>query len=788
MTNFKFETLYKSGGYSVSELFDISGQGFAVPEYQRDYTWEGENIDQLLVDLRSGVGDLTGRPGDSVATFLGTIILTGLDDIGEVYSGSGYRPAGVQIVIDGQQRISTIALMAIQLTKRLKMVCEKLPPEGALYEGLRVCCENYRNSLRNLYAVRFSQSSQGEFVPRIICIGVDKWGPMSERKAHAREDELYKTPIASYIANYIRSSTPLIEPSTIDFKHRDARIDSNIQKIERWLNEIFESFSTKKGLPEEQLFYDDKLVAAQIQTDILGSELGKLRDTIVNKDIKEDTPDYYTAATYCVLVLSYYLLHRCGVNLLEPTREDLGYDMFQSLNSTGVPLTALEVIRPAIMKAERPEGEWNSTESAKYMDLIDKLLDGAKSNQEKNSRINQLLNAFALCYRGDKLGNLFHVQRKWLQDRYGSDEGDIHKKRKFLKRLSMTADFFCTAWHRDEGAHKDGGAHRDEGSDPQLTLLLLDYLKVAHSKMSATILARFFCQVPEGKSYLSDLEFYEAARACAAFFTLWRSSHSTTSGLDKVYRDFYQGGNKDENLPKPEGRHWTANSGLITSEELKEHFRDVMKPSAIMDDCEEWIKASSRSLRYDELQAVSRFALFLAGHNRVADKENPGLTVAGKPEVLPLLTWEHWDSPDYKSIEHIAPRKPEPGKDSGSDWDTEIYKENRVHEVGNLLLFPKNVNSYASNQGWEKKLIYYGHIGCKTEKELEKWRSRAGDVGVKLNDKARETLRKVKYSGIVEPILEVDKAKGMTWDSAIIDRRTRHIKEVVWEELIQWLK
>ena len=67
---------YNSSGESVQDLFDSTEEGFFVPRYQREYTWEDDNINQLFDDLVLGARELSEK--DSATTFLGTAILTAL--------------------------------------------------------------------------------------------------------------------------------------------------------------------------------------------------------------------------------------------------------------------------------------------------------------------------------------------------------------------------------------------------------------------------------------------------------------------------------------------------------------------------------------------------------------------------------------------------------------------------------------------------------------------------------------------------------------------------------------
>ena len=58
-------------GLSVHDFFGRQEEGFFVPIYQRDYTWEEENINRLFEDLLHGIGELAGEEGYHATTFLG---------------------------------------------------------------------------------------------------------------------------------------------------------------------------------------------------------------------------------------------------------------------------------------------------------------------------------------------------------------------------------------------------------------------------------------------------------------------------------------------------------------------------------------------------------------------------------------------------------------------------------------------------------------------------------------------------------------------------------------------
>ena len=66
---------YNTYGDSIYNLFGRREEGFAVPIYQREYTWEEDNIIQLFDDLILGVQELSSEGGNHATSFLGTLIL-----------------------------------------------------------------------------------------------------------------------------------------------------------------------------------------------------------------------------------------------------------------------------------------------------------------------------------------------------------------------------------------------------------------------------------------------------------------------------------------------------------------------------------------------------------------------------------------------------------------------------------------------------------------------------------------------------------------------------------------
>ncbi|GAA8963956.1 DUF262 domain-containing protein [Helicobacter pylori] len=96
---------------TINDFFALTGTIFSIPVYQRNYTWEEENCEKLLQDIVS-------ISKNKKTHFMGSItyILHLIDD------EKSLRKLQEFVIIDGQQRITTIMLL-------LKAIETKIPNE-----------------------------------------------------------------------------------------------------------------------------------------------------------------------------------------------------------------------------------------------------------------------------------------------------------------------------------------------------------------------------------------------------------------------------------------------------------------------------------------------------------------------------------------------------------------------------------------------------------------------------------------------------------------------------------
>jgi uncharacterized protein with ParB-like and HNH nuclease domain len=109
------EKAFVTENRSVFDFFQQPGLGFYIPLYQREYSWDSDNIDQLLEDISKGVSRLVEEKDEREIRFLGTIITVVESDKNNIQpQDTQALPSRIDKLIDGQQRLSTIAVFAQQ--------------------------------------------------------------------------------------------------------------------------------------------------------------------------------------------------------------------------------------------------------------------------------------------------------------------------------------------------------------------------------------------------------------------------------------------------------------------------------------------------------------------------------------------------------------------------------------------------------------------------------------------------------------------------------------------------
>lgn len=754
---------------SIYEYFQQPGVGFYIPLYQREYSWDASNIEQLLEDIAKGIEELTDESQDNQIRFLGTIITVTESDKNNIQpQDTKALPPAIEKVIDGQQRLSTISLMSALLYKQILSLEERLEKsvkklgEGydkdELISEVREACNSWKVKLQAVFGVDLTRGTP-PIKPKIIRGNLDKW-VMKEAS-----NSSYLSQIAFYLYEFIEHFFNNGQMPSFD---KETNAGRNLKIVQSWLNK-----TVAQAHLDSSEFCDAVGIINRIDGDNLWQyERISLREIVEGKDTTEKNSfGYHLSSLVQTFAVCHYLLDRCCFTVIKPANDDWAFDMFQSLNATGTPLTSIETFMPLVVQTvstQFPSESFKETLENAYFMKIGKAFENLSSAAQKSKLTNEILTSLALPVAGQKLATHFSAQKKWLEAVYNGFK-TYEQKREFVKFFGNYTEFYDEVWNKFRAKDNYPLAKISSSNEAELASILLLFLKESNHKMAITFLGSFYHKLAEGElNSVSD--FVSIIKAVAAFYILWRSAIGN-SGLDDVYRTYFRGYSKD-GIP--------AHNLLIEDNFNLDEIKAYLKSCLPYPDKKSWLDKSSSYCGYVTSYSICKFALRNAAHETIPDESRPGLYKKAAAGTSNYLRIEKWTTLDLNSIEHIAPDK------SKGDWDANLYGEDEIYNfIGNLTLLPKGVNTSASNKGWNEKLLYYRHLSEKDLDKLQELTNRAIAEGIPLAASTLEILKNSNYSDHIAHILTLDETSE--WNAKIVKARSRKIMESLWDKVYEWL-
>ena len=361
-----------------------------------------------------------------------------------------------------------------------------------------------------------------------------------------------------------------------------------------------------------------------------------------------------------------YVLKSCQFCLLlvqGPHAEDYAIDIFNSLNSTGEPLTAFEILKSLVHKRNKTE--------AKKLGAIETALSEKKIKKIKQNRYTDrllfFLNLMTEELKQDKFSS-FRDKKKVLDIIGNKNTFDKNKLQSFLEEMRRLHAFILNQWERKD---------HSELFKTEESQICFDFLKSIQHDRPLPILYHFKESNADNAEKLD-----EVVKVCVAFTGLWRGiAGGGTGGIDKEYADLIK---ELSNI----------NEVISLKEKMKNKLRDKIKKiigKKKTDDInedemkEKWIEKFKGVDIYNNPK-LARFLIFIAFHNKHFDKETKSL----KKSKQQFLRWQEWDGDDYRTVEHIIPQ---------------AHKS--IGQIGNLILLPPFINSRVSNSKFkDKKEVY----------------------------------------------------------------------------------
>lgn len=778
--------IFEANSKNVREMLSERGLGLYIPPYQRPYGWDKEKVTKLVADTLHGYCKLLGS--DESYTFLGTVIT--IHDINFTTVQPVVRtdvPGKVLTVIDGQQRLTTLLAFCIALHNQIRLAHAKLlkikKPESMSPADIWLDGQARRiiDDLQSTFVERHP-FGDSPLYPRMIRSFDDQW---SRSKVHAK----YDSPIANLIANYSQTVTdekpaefkPVRRPAPVPGE--EALVDrfSQIAKLLKTLNSdtAKEDFDT---LPELRQIAAD----AKFQQALLNHEFpADVRESLLARTAETDFEKLLQ-----LVLIACYALGRVALTVVRGKNEDFAFTIFESLNTTGEPLTAYETFKPRVVMAETLE-RFEASKSREYLKHVSDYLSEYAVGEPLQNATRDLLISFASAETGYRLSKRLADQRKYLKEEFERYEKIADSREAFVKHLRDVADFTKAAWIAREGNPLLPRLPVDATTDA--VKLCLKFLTSIKHSVTIAPMVRFYSVAlwsveAERTQKIRELE--AAIKAITAFSALWRASRRGTANIDQQYRELLNGGNeKTTNLPAlarklRKNASETSAAPSVSIEGLKAELRARLSHPDIggIPNRETFIAEASLVPTYKNSDDVARFLLLAAYHDAVAELGNTGLIEKGKGAVSPCLTFGGYCDDRNFSLEHIAPQD----QSNAGNWDAAIYSNKEtVHKIGNLVLIPKVANSSLSSRPWLQKRVLYRALGAATPADSELVLADAKRIdGIEFGDSTQEIASSSKHLPQVAALGN----RTSNWDTAFIEERSARILGLAWDELYAWLE
>ena len=769
----KVEDLFKAKASSpldIAMLYD-GRVGFTIPEYQRQYDWSEENIERLFCDTLNGFQRLSESNNANVFTFLGTLILVEEQTKEENFSGESVA------IVDGQQRLTTLALFACALCEALR---RHLPEFDSSTNGSNIkkwLKEEINDRLYALYRCAIGSQNvtptQTFPFPRIVRHG--------DERAKSKANSEYRSPIGKFLdgfAAYFDSEAIEYVPPALG-KGTDAEKLANNFQVIRKLVQNLNCTEWYEDTECEQ--FDIEWTRRRQFLDLFQRLPDFIKDEGErHKAIEEIIKTSTLHELVRTLLFSAYFCNYVVLTRVITEDESAAFDIFDALNTTGEPLTALETLKPRVIQFENKKSGYAGSKSELDFKTISENLDERfLETSRKQAETKELIVTFALYLEGRKLSKDLAAQRNFLRKSYdGAVRNDETSARKYVRALAEAAQFRRLYWERI-GIEELGSSHSAEKIDEvQLLASLISDMKTS---LSLPILLRYWH--PYLKHHGGEDQFIQALKAVVAFLVIRRAATGGTVGIDSDFRAV---------MAPQEGRGASRKFGLnagiehknptLSPGELKEALKKLLEHKLKTLDKSRWVEAVAANPLYQQSKDLARFMILSAGHQAIPSTNEPGTWkksgVKTSRHTNNFWSYRTWKDSCYATVEHIAP-----DTESKHGWASDLYKDNILkHSLGNLILLPAKENAAIGSESWAKKKIFYLALTETSVEEQSKRIEEAKAAGISFPNSTIELLQKGGRLSLLDPLRDVDE-----WNSEVVIRRGKNIAELCWDMVWPWL-
>lgn len=744
---------------------DNGNAGFRIPEYQRPYDWSKDNIHRLMNDIFAGFERLSHTTKASAFTFLGTLILVRDQTQEPLFKGKSFS------IVDGQQRLTTLTLVACALIERLRLLRVAVPVLSSdIQDWLDVESDHIEAGLSDCIAgAQKVRGNQYYPFPRVV--------RSEDIRADSKREELLNSGIAKFLSAFLEyvneGKTEFTMPNIGDSREAK-KVTENFNHIRAYCRSInnadWYAENECQMLEVSRFQHGGCKQLWEKARDVLGNDGAAAMTQIARS---EEGAHYLRT-----LLLASYFCNCVAVTTVVTNDETAAFDIFDALNTTGEPLTALETLKPQVIVAENSSQSrtYKGSECEDAFKVIDEILsnDYPDTNKKQNET-KDLVITFLLYLEGRKTSRELSSQRSELRRAFDKTSKVNDGAANFMRSLAGVARYRSDYW-------VTANSGRINSYHPNATIanevkVLSAFITAMKTSLTLPILTRYWIV---GRQNGDFSEFVQVLRAVAAFLALRRAATGGTDGIDTCFRDIMEAGNSNKKFGLCSGA--THENQILPLDTLKLALRQKLSSSKVkFNTKEEWLDHVVDVPIYGHAKPLARFLLFCGTHYTEVDGSSGLLTREG---IVPsddrkYLCYNQWINDRYLTVEHVAPNSDKP-----VGWPSDIYENARVkNTLGNLVLLPTEENSSIGNATWTKKKIFYSALTAKTIDQRKLALEEAKREGMTFSKKTEKLVLSGDRFPMLDGTFDIER-----WDNSHIKRRSTRIAGLAWDLLYPWLE
>ena len=666
--------IFRSASQSLWETMESHGGkvGFRIPEYQRPYDWDRSNLKRLLEDCLNGFYYLTQDSNQESYTFLGTIIL-----VDEQRAESAFDGSSLQIV-DGQQRLTTLSLLSCALLQQIFSTNNDIDTlNNTTKDWLRQELESVTEALFQCTSGYLTQRGIPTPFPRVVREG-------SDNRANTRRGSEYKSSIANFLWDF---SQYYLDYNTSNDPHFDPTLESSDSIVTNfnYLREqirkyVYEPEQTDESRPATDI--DCEVVhRSEFQKQPMRRLFEKLSifhdDRELNRAMASIAGNEPTEGFVRLILFSWYLLKCVVITRVETDQEKYAFDIFDALNTTGQPLTALETFKPFVVRWENQQRQYAGSYSESQFDRLDRdVNDRFRRTEDRQRETKYLVVSFALFHSGRKLGLDLSSQRAFLRNGFQTESENEDTAHRYVNGIADVAEFRRHYWEQNGISGLDA-RHPSDASRNDILKLCLSFISDMGTSLAIPALARYWVQFKNGGD---EAPFLSATKSLAAFLAMRRAVTGGTGGIDSDLRSLMA------------GLCVSSGNQPMSNDQLNQLLRQSLVQKIGVEDKTSWVNKAKEIAIASHSSPLCRFLLFAAADNAKPDLGDPGMLSRDnllRTAELDFFNYRVWRDQKYETVEHVAP-----DSNPGGGWDPTIYERPATRQtIGNLVLLPQKENS-----------------------------------------------------------------------------------------------